>query len=114
MPPPAESIALAFTLVNSVRALFYVPQILAVARSVDGARDIALASWVMWVVNNLLGADYAVAVADDTMLALSFAASALMCALTIALTLAKRAQRQRAGSPVSRWQLRSPPASRNG
>jgi hypothetical protein len=47
MPLTAESIALAFTLVNSVRALFYVPQILSVARSVDGARDIALASWLM-------------------------------------------------------------------
>ncbi len=92
MLPAAESIALAFAVVNSVRALFYVPQMVAVARSVDGARDIALATSLMWIVNNVLGPASAAMVAGDAMLALSFAASALMCALTVALTLAKRVQ----------------------
>jgi hypothetical protein len=85
-------LAWAFTLANSVRALFYLPQILAVARSVDGARDIALATWVMWTVTNLLGTGYALEVARDTLLALSFAASACACLLTILLTLVKRSQ----------------------
>ena len=51
-------LALAFTAVNAIRALFYVPQIVAVARSTNGARDIALCTWWMWAVNNLLGALY--------------------------------------------------------
>ncbi len=37
-------IAAAFTAVNSIRVVFYIPQIVAVARSVDGARDLALST----------------------------------------------------------------------
>ena len=49
----------AFTVANSMRAMCYLPQIAAVLHSRDGARDIALLSWSMWAVNNLLGAAYA-------------------------------------------------------
>jgi hypothetical protein len=91
-------IAWAFTVANSARAIFYVPQIIAVARSTDGARDIALSTWLMWTLNNLLGVGYAAVVAGDILLALSFGASAFACALTIALTLFKRSRRHRSSA----------------
>lgn len=80
----------AFALANSLRALSFVPQILAVARSTDGARDIALLTWGIWTATNLLGVAYGAVVAADPLLTFSFAASALACGLTIALTVVKR------------------------
>lgn len=91
-------LATAFTIANTVRAACYVPQILAVSRSTNGARDIALLTWGMWAVNNLLGAAYTGLVAQVPALALSFLASALACAVTIVITLGKRAEFRRRGS----------------
>lgn len=85
----ATALAWAFTATNAVRALFYVPQIVAVARSADGARDIALSTWCMWLLNNSLGAAYAGFVLGDLAMALSFVASMAGCASTIALTMLK-------------------------
>jgi len=89
----------AFAASNALRALFYLPQIVAVARSVDGARDIALSTWWMWAINNALGGVYTGVVMHHATLALSFWASALACLVTIAL--AMRARR--------RWSM--PPAT---
>src|SRR5688572_16486809 len=83
-------IATAFVAVNSIRVLFYLPQIVAVARSTDGARDIALSTWAMWALTNGLGAAYGVTVAHDRLLALSFGLSLLACVLTMVLTVVQR------------------------
>lgn len=80
----------AFALSNSLRALFYVPQVIAVARSVDGARDIALSTWWMWAANNALGGVYTGVVMNHTVLALSFWASSAACVLTIGLAMRAR------------------------
>ena len=80
----------AFALSNTVRALFYVPQVIAVARSVDGARDIALSTWWMWAANNAVGGMYTGVVMNHTSLALSFWASCGACLLTIALAMRSR------------------------
>lgn len=80
----------AFATSNAIRALFYVPQIRAVARSNDGARDIALSTWWMWLVNNLLGTAYCLLVLDNVPLACSFIASIAGCACLISLTVHKR------------------------
>ena len=90
----ADWIAAAFAATNAVRALFYLPQIIAIARSTDGARDIALSTWWMWTLNNALGALYTGVAMGHSALALSFWASAAACLLTIALTL--RARRRHA------------------
>lgn len=45
MDPAHYWLGLAFTAMNAIRMFFYVPQIVAVARSTDGARDIALCTW---------------------------------------------------------------------
>jgi predicted MFS family arabinose efflux permease len=93
--PDQSWLVSAFALSNAVRALFYVPQVLAVARSVDGARDIALSTWWMWTLNNALGAVYTGVVMGHTSLAVSFWASCFACLLTIAL--ATRARRRLQG-----------------
>ncbi len=94
-------IATAFTAVNAVRVVFYVPQILAVARSVDGARDIALSTWSMWALTNALGTAYGALVVHDLMLAASFALSLAACVLTVGLALVKRVRfvRRQAAPP---------------
>lgn len=89
----------AFTLSNSVRALFYLPQVLKVARSTNGARDIALSTWWMWAVNNALGGVCTGAVMGHTGLALSFWAASVACLLTIAL--AGRARRRLSRAPAA-------------
>jgi len=96
----------AFTFTNVVRALFYVPQVVAVARSVDGARDIALSTWWMWAINNSLGALYTGMVMNHAILALSFWASAAACLLTIGLAL--RARRRLAYAPDLRMRVLQP------
>lgn len=73
------------------RALFYLPQLAAVARSDSGARDIALCTWCMFTCNNALGALYCGWVLGERAMALSFAASLVGCIAMIALTLARRA-----------------------
>jgi len=88
-------IATAFSAVNSIRVVFYLPQIVAVARSTDGARDIALSTWSMWALTNGLGAAYGAVVVHDWLLALSFALSLVACAATIALTVFQRVRRCR-------------------
>jgi len=91
-------IAGAFSAVNAVRVLFYVPQIVAVARSTDGARDIALSTWTMWALTNALGAAYGLWVAHDAWLAASFALSWLACTATLGLAIAKRRGVRRPGA----------------
>lgn len=82
----------AFSLSNTVRTFFFLPQVLAVARSVDGARDIALSTWWMWAANNALGGVYTGVVMQHMALSVSFFGSALACLVTIAL--AGRARRR--------------------
>jgi predicted MFS family arabinose efflux permease len=83
-------IALAFGTVNSIRVVFYLPQIVAVTRSTTGARDIALSTWAMWALTNALGAAYGAVVVHDMLLAWSFALSLLACVLTMVLTVVQR------------------------
>jgi predicted MFS family arabinose efflux permease len=91
-------IATAFGAINSIRVLFYLPQILAVARSTDGARDIALSTWALWALTNALGAAYGAVVARDALLAVSFALSMLACLATLAMAITKRLRWRRAAS----------------
>ncbi|KAB2876585.1 MAG: hypothetical protein F9K36_02235 [Burkholderiaceae bacterium] len=96
-------ITTAFAAVNSIRVVFYLPQIVAVARSVDGARDIALSTWAMWALTNGLGTAYGMVVVGDTLLAVSFALSMLACCAVIVLALAKRmAAHARAAARIER------------
>lgn len=92
-------IATAFSAVNSIRVVFYLPQIVAVVKSVDGARDIALCTWAMWALTNGLGAAYGWVVVHDRMLAGSFALSLLACLVTIALTVMQRLRFKAAAQP---------------
>jgi predicted MFS family arabinose efflux permease len=110
-------IATAFSAVNSIRVLFYLPQIVAVARSTDGARDIALSTWGMWALTNGLGAAYGALVVHDHLLAMSFALSLLACMATILLTVVQRLRWRRrlaALAPLARSRSAMPAAARAG
>ncbi len=80
----------AFVVSSGLRALFFFPQVWAVMRSRDGARDIVLSTWSVWGINNLLGALYAAVVVHHLALAVSFGVSALACGLTLVFTLRAR------------------------
>lgn len=86
-----ELLGVAFTVTNSARALFYLPQLAAVARSDNGARDIALCTWCMFTCNNLLGALYCGWVLGEAAMAASFVASLAGCVAMVVLTIVKRA-----------------------
>lgn len=86
-----ELLGVAFTVTNSARALFYLPQLVAVARSDSGAPDIALCTWCMFACNNVLGALYCGWVLGERAMAASFGASLVGCIGVIALTLVRRA-----------------------
>lgn len=104
MPSPDLAwLAWAFTAISAIRALAYVPQLIAVARSRDGARDIALSTWIIWILNNALGAAYTALVSREWVLSASFAASALACLAIVAMTMVKRHQQglaERAAQPL--------------
>ena len=110
--PDSSWLVSAFALSNAVRALFYVPQVVAVARSVDGARDIALSTWWMWALNNALGAVYTGVAMGHASLALSFWASCGACLLTIALAIRARRRLRGARHDPKRSCDFSPRASR--
>lgn len=80
----------AFAALNGLRLLAFVPQIAAVARSRDGARDIALSTWSVWLCCNLTGAAYFVQVRPDAWLAATFAGAALACGAVLGLALRLR------------------------
>jgi hypothetical protein len=101
-PMDPSWIATAFGAINAIRVVFYVPQIVAVARSTDGARDIALSTWFMWALTNALGVAYGVAVVHDRLLALSFALCLLGCVLTMVLTVMQRLRWARSNRPAKR------------
>lgn len=88
-----------FTLVNSVRLLAYVPQMLSAARDVNGASGISYATWSLFLVSHLSTIAYALVSLGDLIMALLFFGNALACLAIIAITYVKRKRhgRRRAG-----------------
>jgi hypothetical protein len=86
----AECAMAAFALLNSGRALAYVPQIVRVYRDQNGAVAVSLVTWVLFASSNLATAVYAHAVYSDAIMATVFALNTLACLLVVALTAMKR------------------------
>ena len=74
---------------NSVRAVTYVPQIVAVWHCTDGARAISLVTWSSWVLANLAGVMYGAWVVRDGLF-ITISAINLVCCATVALIAARR------------------------
>jgi uncharacterized protein with PQ loop repeat len=86
----AECAMAAFALLNSGRALAYVPQIIRVYRDQNGAAAVSLITWVLFASSNLATAVYAHAVYRDAVMATVFALNTLACLLVVGLTAMKR------------------------
>jgi hypothetical protein len=86
----AECAMAAFALLNSGRALAYVPQIVRVYRDQNGAAAVSLVTWALFASSNLATAVYAHAVYSDAIMATVFALNTLACLLVFVLTAMKR------------------------
>jgi hypothetical protein len=80
----------AFALLNSGRALAYVPQIVRVYRDQNGAAAVSLITWALFASSNLATAVYAHTVYSDAVMATVFAFNTLACLLVVVLTAMKR------------------------
>ncbi|MDN8618871.1 hypothetical protein [Variovorax ginsengisoli] len=74
---------------NAARIFTYVPQLRAVWRSADGARDISLLTWGSWVVANATAVAYGAFVAGDLFFTL-IATLNLVCCAAVTLVAARR------------------------
>ena len=86
------AVVMAFTLVNALRVLAYVPQIVAAARDVNGASGISYATWTLFLISHLTTIAYAIAYLGDVIVALLFFGNAVACVVILAITLVKRSR----------------------
>jgi len=73
------AIAWFYLVTNSARAFSYLPQILAVWRSDDGARSISLWAWTSWSISHVTAGLYGVVVAHDAYFVLISALNVAGC-----------------------------------
>jgi len=67
-----------FTLVNSLRILAYIPQMLTAAKDVNGATGISYATWTLFLVSHLTTIAYAIVCLEDSIMSLIFLGNAGM------------------------------------
>ncbi len=85
-----SAIFVAFTFVNSLRILAYVPQMLTAAKDVNGASGISYATWMLFLVSHLTTIAYAIVCLGDPIMSFIFFGNALACLAVIAITFVKR------------------------
>lgn len=68
----------AFTFVNSLRILAYVPQMLTAAKDINGASGISYTTWTLFLMSHLTTIAYAI-IFGDLVMALIFLGNALAC-----------------------------------
>jgi hypothetical protein len=82
----------AFTLVNALRILAYIPQMLTAAKDTNGASGVSYATWSLFLVSHLTTITYAIVCLGDAIMASIFFGNALACLIVIAITFVKRRQ----------------------
>jgi hypothetical protein len=86
----APAVISTFTLINSLRILAYIPQILRAARDNGGAKAISIVTWELFLLSHLTTIAYAVVCVGDLLMALIFLGNALACLAIVGITLLKR------------------------
>lgn len=82
-----------FTVFNGLRVISYVPQIIRVARDMNGASAISYTTWALWTGANATTGLYAhINLNDHTLAAINWL-NAGCCTMVIALTAYKRRRR---------------------
>jgi hypothetical protein len=79
-----------FALLNSCRAIAYVPQMVRVYRDPHGAAAVSVTIWALFTAANVATAFYAITAFFDVLMAIIFGLNALGCALIAAMTVVKR------------------------
>ena len=79
-----------YGLTGTLLLLGYVPQTLAVWKSTNGARDVSLPTWILWLVSGCVTTAYAFLVARDMSYFLVAAGNALGCAAVVGLVVLRR------------------------
>lgn len=92
-----EAAAWAFTALNVLRTLGYLPQLAAIWRDPHGARAISLSAWGLWSASHLSTAAYAFEATGDRLVIGIMLVNAGFCLAVVALTIAKRREARRAG-----------------
>jgi len=95
-----EFVTLAFTAVNGLRVIAYVPQIVRICHDNTGAAAISCCTWSLFLVSHLTTIAYAVVVMGDTWMALVFAANSACSAAIVTLALLQRQRRRVLARPV--------------
>lgn len=79
-----------FSMVNSIRVLAYLPQILKASRDENGATAISFVTWGLFLVSHVTTVAYALVILADVVLALIFAGNALACLTILVIVALKR------------------------
>ena len=89
------AIAWLYLLTNVLRVFSFVPQILLIWRSANGARDVSLLTWGWWLVSHVFAVLYGVLVIHDAAFVLIALINLLGCTVVVALTGQRRRQWRR-------------------
>jgi uncharacterized protein with PQ loop repeat len=92
---PLALIAWAYLLTNAVRMFTYVPQIVTVWRSQDGARSLSLLTWWSWVLSHITAIAYGVLVVRDLPFLMITLINLAGCGAVAAIAMRRRAQWRR-------------------
>ena len=95
-----DCVAWVYVVTNSLRVLFYAPQIRAVLKAEDGAKALSLATWSFWTFANLTATLYGWFVLHDGAFCAIFAGN-LACTAAVTLIAARK-----------RWALARPSVAR--
>jgi hypothetical protein len=87
-----HAIIVAYAVVNTLRLLFYLPQIAAVVKDSHGAQAISLPTWYLWCVSHVFTALYALTINVDLLMAGITWANAAGCLAVATLTQLRRRQ----------------------
>jgi hypothetical protein len=81
-----------YLVTNTVRVLFYAPQIRAVCKADDGAASISITTWAFWTFANLTAALYGGIVIRDAAFTWIFAGNFLCTAVVTLVAMVKRSR----------------------
>lgn len=86
----ADLAALLFPLLNGLRVLAYLPQIMKIARDRHGAEAISCTTWLLFALSHLSTVLYAALIVCDRWMAWIFVANLIACITVLSLTAFKR------------------------
>ena len=98
--PLLNAVAWMYLITNATRVITYIPQIMAVWRSTDGALSVSLLTWGSWVLSQAAAMLYGVLVLHDLPFVMISLINLLGCACVTAIAMRRRTQwRRTLGAP---------------